>query len=347
MNNLTNNNSINSQHNSKWPTRIFELSSNAWEQYVLQAAIKLEIFTLIESKFTAEELMKKINGQSIRSVKMFLNALVAMELLTKDNSHYATTSMSRKYLHKGSDNYLGNIILHHHELAKSWLHLDESILSGSANRPRLMNVTPSEEEKARENFLMGMFNLAMMNAPKVVDCFDFSNKKTLLDLGGGPGTYAINFCKKNPMLKATVFDLPSTQPYALKTIKKFDLEERINFVCGDFNSDDITGNYDIAWLSHILHSEGAENADKIIKKAVNALNYDGFLLIHEFVLDEGDCSPLYPALFSLNMLQGTEKGQSYNVSDLTNMLTKNGLKKIEIIELEKTPSKIIKAQKTN
>ncbi|MBF0361320.1 MAG: methyltransferase domain-containing protein [Oligoflexia bacterium] len=336
-----------SLHGHKWPAKLFELSINSWENYTLQAAVKLDLFTFIEGRTTAEEIRDKLKASNTRGISMLLNALVAMELLTKEGQQYMATPTARKFFSKQSDNYLGNIILHHHELAKSWLNLDQSILSGTINRPHISSDGGNVDinETTRENFLMGMFNLAMLNAPKIVSSLDFSNKKTLLDLGGGPGTYAINFCKKYPILRATVFDFPTTKPYALKTIKKFNLDDRIDFVSGDFNHDNIPGKYDVCWLSHILHSEGPENAEAVIKKAAAALNPEGFLLIHEFVLDEGDASPLYPTLFSLNMLQGTPKGKAYNERELTNMLIKCGLKKIEIIEVEKTPSKIIKAER--
>ena len=78
---------------------------------------------------------------------------------------------------------------------------------------------------------MGMFNMAMNTAPRLVPLADLSGRRRLLDLGGGPGTYAIHFCRHNPDLQATVFDLPTTRPFALKTIERFGLGDRVGF-CG-------------------------------------------------------------------------------------------------------------------
>ena len=71
-----------------------------------------------------------------------------------------------------------------------------------------------------------MFNMAMNNAPLVVPHVDLSAKRHLLDLGGGPGTYAIHFCRANPALQATVYDLPTTRPFAEQTIKRFGLGKK-------------------------------------------------------------------------------------------------------------------------
>ena len=39
---------------------------------------------------------------------------------------------------------------------------------------------------------------------------DLSDRKQLLDVGGGSGAYSLAFCAANPRLKATIFDFPQT-----------------------------------------------------------------------------------------------------------------------------------------
>jgi len=182
----------------------------------------------------------------------------------------------------------------------------------------------------RESFIMGMFNLAMGLAPHIADIVDLADKKKLLDLGGGPGTYAIHFCFTNPELKATIFDRPTTEPFALQTIKKFNLEDRIDFIGGDFNTDPLSGGmYDVVWLSHILHSNSMEDCQKIINKAAAQLSAGGILLIHEFILEDTMDKPEFPALFSLNMLINNGVGRSYGRAELEKMMTNAGISQIE------------------
>jgi SAM-dependent methyltransferase len=222
---------------------------------------------------------------------------------------------------------MGHIIMHHHHLALSWLKLDEAVRTGGPMRAR----SSGSDEDARESFLMGMFNIAMNLAPRLVNTIDISGRHHLLDLGGGPGTYAIYFCLNNPSLMATVYDLPTTGPYARKTIERFGLTDRIDFVAGDYLREDIPGRYDVAWLSQILHAEGPENCQRIIGKAASVLEPGGLLLIHEFILDNTMDGPLQPALFSLNMLLGTENGRSYSEGDIMEMLERAGAKTVKRI----------------
>jgi len=176
--------------------------------------------------------------------------------------------------------------------------------------------------------LMGMFNLAMAIAPDLAKQIDLGERHHLLDLGGGPGTYAIHFCMQYPGMSATIYDLPTTRPFAEMTVKRFGLSERVHFVEGDYHQEDIPGTYDAAWLSHVLHAEGPQSCERILAKTVSALEEGGVLFVHDFILADTCDGPLFPALFSLNMLVNTPEGQAYSEGQIREMLQKAGLKDI-------------------
>ena len=139
---------------------------------------------------------------------------------------------------------------------------------------------------------MGMFNIAMGIAPTVASDIDLGGKSKLLDLGGGPGTYAIHFCLANPQLTAAIFDLPTTRPFAENTVAQFNLSDRITFEPGSYLTDDIPGRYDAAWLSHILHQESPADCQAIINKTASVLEPGGTIMIHEFILENSMDAPV-------------------------------------------------------
>jgi hypothetical protein len=61
---------------------------------------------------------------------------------------------------------------------------------------------------------------------------------------------------------------------------------------------------------------------------VAALEPGGLVMIHEFILNNTLDGPLFPALFSLNMLLQTEGGQAYSEAQLTEMLTRAGVAEV-------------------
>lgn len=315
------------------PGSILEISGSYWKACALHAGVKLDVFTLLGSeRLTRDEVALRLKGDP-RGVGMLLNALAAMDLLRKEGERYTNTPPSASLLSKDAPQYIGHIIMHHHHLVASWSQLDQAVITGAPVRAR----RPMGNEQWRESFLMGMFNMAMMLAPRIVKKLDVSGRRHLLDLGGGPGTYAIQFCLNNPGLKATVYDLPATRPFAERTIEKFGLSDRIDFVEGNYTAADIEGTYDVAWLSHILHGEGPEDCREIIRKAVSTLEPDGMIIVHDFILNDAMDGPLFPALFSLNMLVGTPSGQAYSESQVRDMLGAAGVRDIRRIAVE-TPN---------
>jgi SAM-dependent methyltransferase len=304
------------------PGELLEISGYFWKTCALHAAVKLDVFTAIgDAQLNAKEISQKIGG-SQRGVERLLNGLTAMDLLVKTDGKYANSPAGKTFLAKDSAKYIGHIIMHHHHLLESWSQLDQAVMSGRPFRAR----TSFSNAEWRESFLMAMFNLAMGLAPKLVPLIDLSSSRHLLDLGGGPGTYAIHFCLENPQLKATVYDLPTTRPFAEKTIEQFELTAKIQFAEGNYLNDPIKGRYDAIWLSHILHGEGPDACRMIIQKAVGVLEPGGMIIIHDFILNNSMDGPLFPALFSLNMLLGTDSGQSYSEEQIIDMMSEAGIK---------------------
>jgi len=318
---------------SSWTkAALLDVSGSYWESCALHTAVKLELFTALGAgKADAGALADRIGGDR-RGVETLLNALCAMGLLSMERGLYANTGFSRKYLVKDSPDYTGFIILHHHHLMDCWNRLSESVLSGKPCRRRSSTFTDEE----RESFLMGMFNNAIELAPGFAREIDLSGRRRFLDFGGGPGTYAIHFCMANPGMTATVFDLPSTRPFAERTIARFGMSGRIDFREGSYTDDavDLEKEYDVAWISHNLHGEGPEEAEKVVAHAVSVLKPGGLVFIHEFILNDDRTGPLFPALFSINMLLGTPNGRSYSEKELKGMLERNGVVELKRLDVK-------------
>ena len=310
---------------------LLQLSGGYWSTCALHAGVKLDIFSVLDGTERTVEEVALLRNSHPRSTAMLLDALTSLALLEKRDNFYVATPFAASTLSKSSPGYMGHIIMHHHHLMAGWSRLDEAVQSGGPIRER---VSHGDDEIVRESFLMGMFNLASLLAPKIAKFIDLSGCRRLLDLGGGPGTYAIHFCLANPELSAVIYDLPTTRSFAERTIDRFDLSQRISFTAGDYQLDPVPTGFDAAWLSHILHADGPSACAELLRKAVSALNPGGILMVQEFILDNAKDGPQFPALFSLNMLLGTEAGQSYSESELAVMMTEAGLSDVHRLALD-------------
>jgi len=312
--------------NREWNKgELLSVSSAYWQGCTLQAGVRLQIFTVIgDGRLSCEEISNKAETDK-RATELLLNALVSMGLLTKEGVFYSNSAIANNSLTKNSPDYMGHIIQHHHHLLDGWAQLDSAVKTGKPVEKRSYGT-----EMERESFLMGMFNLAIGLAPKIAEQIKLSGKKNLLDLGGGPGTYGIHFCLANPGLRATILDRPTTRTFAEKTVASFNLTDRFTFIGADFNVDAISGGpYDVAWLSHILHSNSYKECSALLKKTAAQMSPGGLVIIHDFILDNSRDGPEFAALFSLNMLINNSRGRSYSEEEIRLMMVDAGLGEIE------------------
>lgn len=316
------------------PADLLKLCSLNWQAMALQSAVELDFFTALDRLGGRATVSELAGAQSLnsRALDMLATALAAMGLLERAGDEIGLTADSRRYLSKDSADYYGFIIGHWANLTPSWSRLAEAVKSGGPISTEPVAIT--EDEKRRENFLMGMFNIATQQAQAVAKALNLSGRHRLLDLGGGPGTYALSFVKANAHLTATVFDLPATEKFARATAEKFGLAERVDFVSGHFIDDELPKGYDVAWLSQVLHGEAPQRAARLVANGAEALESGGLMAVQEFIVDDDRRGPLSPALFSLNMLLQTPGGQAYTEGEIKAMLRAAGLKDIQRLKVD-------------
>ena len=164
------------------PGRLLQLSGQYWATCTLHAAVKLDVFTAIgDRQLSSDDIAQKRNV-SKEGITRLLNALTAMNLIEKTDDKFSNTRAGKIFLSKDSPKYIGYIITHHHHLVDSWSKLDQAVETGAPVRARASHTSP----EWRESFLMGMFNIGMSMAPLLADKIDLSERRHMLDLGGGP-----------------------------------------------------------------------------------------------------------------------------------------------------------------
>jgi hypothetical protein len=118
------------------PAELLKLSGSYWSTCTLHAGVKLDLFTpLAVQPLTAVELAGEL-GLAERGLVMLLDALAALELLSKQGERYATTPFAAEFLNRAAPGYLGHIIMHHHHLVESWSRLDEAVRDEAPVRRR-------------------------------------------------------------------------------------------------------------------------------------------------------------------------------------------------------------------
>ncbi|MDR2339823.1 MAG: SAM-dependent methyltransferase [Deltaproteobacteria bacterium] len=319
----------------EWSTQeLIKMNYEAWKAWAVQAAVTLGVFTAIDKlkgDATIETLAREIKAGR-RGTDMIATAMTALGLVVRDGDKLGLTPFSAEFLSGLSPKYLGYVLVHMNQINPGWTQLARCVRSGTNARslPALTESEQAEVDASRHrHFILGMYSVAMLQAGLVADALDLSGAKRLLDLGGGPGTYAGFFCARNPSLEAVVFDRPISEEVALGVLDKLGVRDRVSFQGGDFLASPLPQGFDVVWLSQVLHGEAPEGASLLVKRGVGAASPGGRVVIQEFVLDNDRRGPQGPALFALNMLVQTDGGKAYSYQEIEGMLRAAGITRVE------------------
>jgi SAM-dependent methyltransferase len=302
---------------------------------MLMVAVDLGVFDFLAEPKSAVQTAAWLKADP-RATGIFLNGLVGLELLDKNGDNFKNSELASRYLVRGSENYRGAIVKHiEHTWDRGWNDLKETVRVGhppEVETEKWVDGRPERDEASVRAFIWGMHAIARDLAPKVAAMLDFTGVRRLLDLGGGPATYAITFAQANPALRATVFDLPMPIEIARENIANNGLTDRVDTLAGNFLKDDIGTGYDFIWISQILHSHDEEQSRLIIAKAVAALNPGGTLAIQDFYLNPDGASPMGAAMFGVHMLAVTPRGRAYTHTEVAAWMQAAGLAAPKFVE---------------
>jgi predicted O-methyltransferase YrrM len=169
-----------------------------------------------------------------------------------------------------------------------------------------------------------MHRYALEQAPAFVDALDLSGVASVLDLGGGSGAYALTFAERLPDADVTLFDRDEVIQIARENIRRAGYAHRIVTRVGDILSDDFGSGYDLIWVSNVVHGWGENDVRTGLRRIHDALAPGGRLILRDFIMSPDKTEPAFGAVFALNMLVSTPRGNSYSTDEYAAWLDEAG-----------------------
>jgi SAM-dependent methyltransferase len=298
---------------------------------VLVAALELNIFAVIGTdSWTIPDLARDMKvserGLAILCRNLAMAGVLKKKGETYSNSRLGATALNAQHPAYRED-YLRLITGHWAD----WGRLLESVKSGLP-----LNHDEPDEPDYRRQFTWAMHHRTLETAPKIAAQINLRGVRTLLDLGGGPGTYAMAFLAKNPTLRATVCDRPAALDVAKEIASTHKAGRRLSYLPLDMMTEAIPGNYDVIWYSNVLHIYSPGDNQTVFRRALTALNPGGRLLIQDaFLHDREGLFPEEASLFAVSMLLFTERGNTYSAADTRAWLTAAGFGRIKVLRMKK------------
>jgi len=309
---------------------------------VLMTANKLAVFDELKSPVTAKDVAKKLS-LSLKGTERLLNGLTALGIVVKENQTFHLPKEWQKYLTKDGDRSMQQWIKLSADLLPVWLDLPQFIESGKMVKS-IIEVLGNQPEEMRA-FIDAMHDKGLKATWMLARELPISDARNMLDVGGGPGTYSLEWAKLNHHLRATIFDIPPVISVAKDYIQRYGLKDRVNTRPGDFNKDCFGEGYDLILLANVIHMYGEDVGQNLIRKAHQSLEPGGRIVVHGFCTDEEETAPVEDALFNLNMGLLTESGKAHPVQEKIKWMQNEGFTEIRHFRVDAMPTGVITAVK--
>jgi SAM-dependent methyltransferase len=313
---------------------------------IISAAVNNKVFDALQCGPKTIDQVKKETGTSRRGLRAIMDTLVGLELLKKDRqSRYSLTQESEAFLLTGKPGtlagFFGAILP---VMISRWLRLTDVVRNGQPA------VAVNQETEGTEFFSQLVETIIPMSYPsaqKLANHLNISKAKDglrVIDLAAGSGIWGIALAQESPRVRVTAVDWAGMIPTTKRITGKFGVRDRFDFVDGDLSEAKFGNGHDVATLGHILHSEGEERSQRLLKKVFHALKSGGTIAIAEWLVNDDRNRPLPSLMFAVQMLVNTEKGNTFSFNEIKKWLEDAGFRKVRKLDAP-GPSPLILATK--
>ncbi|GLS19896.1 methyltransferase/methylase [Labrys miyagiensis] len=328
------------------PEYIMHVGMGFWASKTLLSAVELGVFsTLADAPADLPTLQKKLALHQ-RSARDFLDALVALKLLERENGIYSNTADTDLFLDRAKPTYIGGILeMANARLYGFWGSLTEAVRTGELQNEskgggeNIFEALYADPNQLR-GFLRAMSGVSAGAAHAIASNFPWRDYKTFMDLGAAQGMVPATLARAHPHLTGIGFDLPPVKPVFEEFIAQRGVEDRVRFQGGNFFEDPLP-KVDVIVMGHILHDWDLAQKKMLLGKAFDALSKGGAVVVYDAIIDDNRRENAFGLMMSLNMLIETSGGFDYTGEDCQAWMREVGFSKTWVEPLVGPDSMVI------
>jgi len=328
------------------PDAVLQLGLGFWGSKTLLSAVELGVFTELGKGPLDRASLAERCGLHGRSAEDFLDALVSLGMLTRDDDgRYANTPDTDAFLDRRKPSYVGGMLeMANARLYGFWGSLTTALQTGEPQNEVSQGGDLFAELYADpqrlEGFLASMSGVSMGAAMAISDTFPWADYKSFVDVGCAQGALPVQVARAHPHLSGVGFDLPPVGPVFSRYVAEFGVADRVTFQGGDFFQEPLP-RADVIVMGHVLHDWSLEQKKQLIAKAYDALDDGGVLIVYEALIDDARRANAFGLLMSLNMLIETSAGFDFTGADCQGWMTDAGFRQTRVEHLIGPDSMVI------
>jgi len=307
---------------TQWTPQKLRSEGSYWPARLLSTAVHVELFDWLGTRAKDPEAAKRHFGGTQEGWKIFLDALTGMRLLRKRAEKYQNSSFTLRHLCSGR----GSFLLPDHDAWDLWGRLPDFLTTGK--RPRISRPFFTDRKRT-ERLLRSLDHDARKIAPHLIARLPLSRAKTLLDVGGGLGTFALACCRRFSRLRATIVEHPKIVTLARAAVKHAKMTKRVQVLALDIVKDPLPRGFDLILISNVLHGQGARENQALLKSAYRGLNQRGHMILRDVLMSGSPSESEWGALFSVALFLHTPNGRCYALDEVRRWLHQAGFSTIQ------------------
>ena len=322
-----------------------QLGLGFWGSKTLLSAIEIDLFTqLAKGPLDANTIASRLKLHQ-RSVRDFLDALVALHMLEREDGKYRNTPETDFFLDRAKPSYAGGILeMANARLYPFWGGLTEALRTGKPQNEAKTGGNPFEkiyaDPETLQGFLSAMTGISLSAAMAIAQQFPWKNYKTFADIGCAQGALSVQVALAHSHITGTGFDLEAVRPIFERYVAHHGLAERLRFCGGSFFTDPLP-RAEVLVMGHILHDWNLEEKKMLLRKAYEALSANAALIVYEALIDDDRRENAFGLLMSLNMLIENPGGFDFTGADCQAWMTEVGFRQTRVERLVGPDSMVI------
>jgi hypothetical protein len=311
------------------PSLIMRMALAHRASMMLFAATRLDLFTAIAGGArTVADLATRCDAAQ-EPLRLLLEGCVAEGLLSSSGDRYENTDVAEAFLVRGRPAYIGHGLEYAENLYQPWGRLTDMVRSG---QPVIEpdSILGDDKQKTRA-FVLAMHERARGMSAVLPRGIDFSGRRRLLDVGGGPATYSIALVQQHPGLMSTVLDLAGVLEVTKEIVEQHGCTDRIRLQPGNYLSSSFGSGYDAVLLSGMMHRERGETCRELLRKSFAALDPGGLVVVSDvFFEDDRKNGPPFAIHFALNMMLTSREGSAHAKTEMARWVAEAGFRHVEV-----------------